>query len=188
MKQRTRRMLTVLVTGVALLLGTASLALASIVDRIHYSFTDSFTDEACGIEVEVELEGRGVFMVRQDKPGSPAFFASNNYSFREVVTNPQTGQWIVVTRKGNFREVKATHVDGDVYLFRAHESGQPFVIEDSSGRVVYRERGLLVYEILFDTLGDDEPGGEELNFDLVAVRGFPGAVDDVCPIVQDLLG
>lgn len=127
-------------------------------------------------------------MIRHDKPGSPAFFASNTYSFREVVTNPETGQWIVITSKGNFRQVRATQVDGDVHLFRTHEAGQPFAIEDSTGRVVYRESGLLVYEVLFDTLGDDEPGGDELSFDVVAVRGYPGALDDVCPLIEDLLG
>ena len=188
MKLRTVRTLAVVATAMTLLVGSVSLAQAKIVERFHYSFTDSFSDEVCGIDVDVEVEGSGLFMIRQDKPGSSAFFASNNYSFREVLTNPATGRWIAVTGKANFREVKATQVDGSVYRFRAHEAGQPFAIEDSTGRVVYRDRGLIVYDSLFDTLGDDQPGGEELSFDVVAMRGFPGFLDDVCPLIEDLLG
>ena len=188
MTNRTVQMLAVLATAMALLVGSASAALATIVERIHYSFTDSFTEEVCGIEVEGETEGRGVFMIRQEKPGSPAFLASNNYSFRDVLTNPANGRWITITAKGNFREIKATQVEGSVYRFRAHEAGQPFTISDSTGRVVYRDSGLLVFDILFDTLGDDAPGGEELSFDVVAMRGFPGFIDDVCPLIEDLLG
>lgn len=187
MINRTLRGLAVICTAVALMLGTASLALATIVERFHYSFTDSFTDDVCGIEAEIETEGRGVFTIRQDKPGSTAFFAANNYYFRDVVTNPQTGEWIVITSKGNFREVAATPVEGNVYRFRAHEAGTFIVVENSAGQPVYRESGMLVYDFLFDTFGDDVPGGEALSFEVVAVRGFPGAVDDVCPLIQDLL-
>lgn len=42
--------------GLALLLGSASVAQATIVERFHYSFTDSFSDNVCGIDVEVEVE------------------------------------------------------------------------------------------------------------------------------------
>jgi hypothetical protein len=95
---------------------------------------------------------------------------------------------MVIRGKGNFREVKATHVEGDIYRFRVQLAGQPFVIESGAGDVVYRERGLLVFDVLFDTFGDDEPGGEELSFDLVGVRGYSGFIDDLCPLVTELIG
>lgn len=166
----------------------ATMALAQVVERERWSFRDSYTDEICGMEVEIDEEASGLFMIRADRPGSTAFFASNLFEYREVITNPATGAWLVVRGRGNFREVTATQVEGDVYRFRAQTAGQHFVIEDQNGKAVYRDRGLLVFEILFDTFGDDQPGGEELSFELVAMRGHPGYLDDICPIALDLLG
>jgi hypothetical protein len=178
----------VLVAVPALLLGMASLTLANVVERDRYSFSDSFTDEDCGITVDVAVEASGVLMIRQDKPGSTAFLLSNVFQFREVITNSENGKSMVIRGKGNFREVRATHVEGDIYRFRAQLAGQPFVIESAAGDVVYRERGLLVFDVLFDTFGDDEPGGEEISFDVVGVRGYPGFIDDLCPLVTELIG
>jgi hypothetical protein len=178
----------VVVTALALLLGSTSVALAKIVERERYSFTESFTEELCGIDVEVVAENSGLFMIRQDKQDSTAFLGSDNFQYREVITNLETGATMVIRGKGNFREVKATHVEGDIYLFRAQTAGQHFVIESAAGAVVYRERGLLRFEVLFDTFGDDVPGGEVLSAELVAVRGHPGFQDDICPIVHDLIG
>jgi hypothetical protein len=163
-------------------------AMARIVEHEPYSFTETFTEEFCGIEAEFDVEASGRFMIRADRPGSTAFLFSNLFEYREIITNPETGAWLVIRGKGNFREIKATRVEGDVYRFRAQTAGQHFVIEDRHGKVVYRDRGLLVFEILFDTLGDDEPGGEELSFELVEIRGHPGYLDDICPLALDLIG
>jgi hypothetical protein len=188
MRHRTTRMLTVALLVAGMTIASMSTALARIIEQDRWSFSDSYSDEVCGIDVEIDVTASGLFMIRAGRPGSPAFFVSNVYEFREVVTNPETGASMVVRGKGNFREVTATQVDGDIYRFRAQEAGQLFVIEDSAGRVVYRDRGLLVFESLFDTFGDDVPGGEELSFEVVEMRGFPGYLDDVCGIVEDLIG
>ena len=42
-------------------------------------------------------------------------------------------------------------------------AGQPFTIRDMSGRVVSRDRGVIRTTCLFDTLGDDTPGGVFLD-------------------------
>jgi hypothetical protein len=187
MRHRMARTLIVatLVAGMSI---ASTSAMARIVERERWSFTDSFTEEFCGIEADFDVEASGLFMIRADRPGSTAFLASNVFEYREVITNPATEEWLVIRGKGNFREVTATQVNGDIYRFRAQTAGQHFVIEDRYGKVVYRDRGLLVFEILFDTLGDDEPGGEELSFELVEMRGHPGYLDDICPLALDLIG
>jgi hypothetical protein len=172
----------------ALILSLALPAQAKIVERERYSFSETSMVEECGLDLISEFSTSGVFKIRADKKDSTAFFGHDNFSFREVLTNPETGKWLVIRGKGNFKEVKATHVEGDVFLFRQHLAGQPFVIESSEGNVVLRERGLVVWEVLFDTLGDDVPGGEILEIELVAVRGHPDGFDeDICPIVLELL-
>jgi hypothetical protein len=190
MRYRLARTMTVAALVAGMSIASMPTALARIVDRERWSFADSYTDELCGIDVQIDEAASGLFMIRSGRPGSTAFLASNIFEYREVITNQDTGDWLVVRGQGNFREVKATHVEGDVYRFRAQTAGQHFVVEDQSGKVVYRERGLLVFEILFDTLGDDEPGGVEESFELVEVRGHPGLFDgdQLCDLALDLIG
>ena len=87
------------------------------------------------------------------------------FHYREVWTNPDTGQWFVIRGHGLFREIRATQVEGTVYEFVAVEAGQPFVIEDAEGNVIVRDRGVIRHTILFDTLGDGQPGGEFIERD-----------------------
>lgn len=188
MRQRMARTMIVAALVAGMSIASTSAALARIVERERYSIEDSFTDEFCGIKAEFDVEGSGLFMIRADRTGSTAFLASDRYEYRDVITNPETGEWLVIRGRANFREVKATQVEGDIYRFRAQTAGQHFVIEDRDGNVVYRDRGLLVFEILFDTLGDDVPGGEVLSFELVEIRGHPGYLDDICPLALDLIG
>ena len=62
-----------------------------------------------------------------------------------------------------------------------------------TGKVVSRDRGVLRETYLFDTLGDDTPGG--LNLELLGLRVsrphplFPGVFNDdaFCAIVRPLL-
>ena len=88
-----------------------------------------------------------------------------------------------------FHEVKATQVEGTVYEFTQLEAGQPFVVEDSSGRVVLRDRGVIRYHVVFDTGGDAEPGGEFVDFLGADVNGrHPGFDTFYCEIVGGFVG
>jgi hypothetical protein len=188
MSRRSVRTLIVVCLAGLLALGQVSAALARIVERDRYTFTDEWTDEICGIDVEIEHEASGVFMIRSDSKDPRPFYGSDVFEYRTVVTNPANGKWAVERGRGNFRELRATHVEDDIFLFRAQLTGHHFIIENSDGEVVYRERGRLVFEILFDTLGDDVPGGEFLGGELVEIRGHPGWIDDLCPLAHELLG
>jgi hypothetical protein len=74
--------------------------------------------------------------------------------------------------------------------FRRHRGGPPFVIEDSAGNVVARDRGVLRYTVLLDTLGDGMLGGELLE-ETIEVRGpHPSFAEDFpfCEIAAELTG
>ena len=175
----------------ALVLGSAvAPADATVVDRGSYSGTESSTYNDCGYPVEVHAEFSGTYIVRAGKHAyESAFYLTDNYTYREVHTNPQTGQWLVVRGNGVFKDVKATRVDGSVFEFLSMNAGQPFVVEDSSGNVVLRDRGALRFRYLFDTGGDDEPGGTFVEFLGLDVGGpHPGFFTDFCQIAGDLIG
>jgi hypothetical protein len=104
-----------------------------------------------------------------------------------VLTNPLTGAWFVILRHSLYREFSGRQIQGDVWEFTAHEAGQPFVVEDSNGNVVQRNRGRVTYRIVLDTQGDNQPGGIELLRETTSVSG-PHLSDDVCALARDLIG
>ena len=177
--------LSVLVLGLQ-----AAPAGATVLKEEPFAGTDSFAYADCGYPVQVEAEFEGTASLRVGKNGdASAFFLHESVSFREVHTNTATGEWFVVRGHSTFREVKATQVEGSVYEFTQVESGQPFVVEDSSGRVVLRDRGSIRYHVVFDTGGDDVPGGEFVDFLGLEVRGpHPGFDTEFCRVAGDLVG
>jgi hypothetical protein len=161
-----------------------------VIGQQHYSFTDTFSFDDCGFTIDGVENAEGVMHFRVAK-GGEAFLVSDNYSFRDVLTNRATGKWFVIRGNGLFHETAATHVSGNVYEFVAIEAGQPFVMEDSAGNVVVRDRGVIRQSYLFDTLGDGTPGGVRLEDTGVSVHGpHPGFADDFpfCELAADLTG
>jgi len=164
----------------------------SIYERGPYDNRYEFVDDSCGFEFHLRGRARG-FSTTYNVPGSDgqAFLLDDYYSFFEVLTNPANGKRMYISGWGHLKEVKATHVEGDVWEFIAVDSGTPFVVRDKRGRLVLKDQGKLVYRQVFDTLGDSEPGGEELDFEVLSIRGhFPSLAPDFdfCAMVSDLIG
>jgi predicted esterase len=151
--------------------------------------TDSFDYSDCGYPVHAEsvFEGRASLRVGKNRNES-VFFIRENVTFREVHTNTLTDEWFVVRGQFSFHERKATHVEGNIYELTLQQSGQPFVIEDSSGQVVAKDRGVVRFRILFDTGGDDDPSGEFVELLEVEVHGPHPATTNFCSFVGDLVG
>ena len=95
-----------------------------------------------------------------------------------MITNRATGKWFVLRGIVNFHEIAYRHVSGTIYEFTANESGQPFVIEDASGRVIVRDRGNIRHTALFDTLGDAQPGAVFIEETHTLVPGPHPGFDD----------
>jgi hypothetical protein len=89
-------------------------------------------------------------------------------------------------------DLHIVNVEGTLYRFESMEAGQPFVIEDSDGNVVVRDRGRLLTAFTVDTLGDDDLSNDifiEGTFELLADNGrHPGFYTDFCDIATDLIG
>jgi hypothetical protein len=177
---------------VAALLAIALPAQATVRDHEHYSqpFTDDFT--ACGFSIHVEGLATGNARIRVGKRDlDTAFFGLDNYEYTAKVTNTANGRFFTQWGNGIIRDVSATHVSGSIFRFTTVESGRPFNISDASGRVLIRDRGAIRQTYLFDTEGDDTPGG--IFLDLLAERvsgphpGFFMSEDEFCALVTPLL-
>ncbi|MGW0632118.1 carboxylesterase family protein [Streptomyces sp. NPDC002758] len=165
-------------------------AAATVIDQNHYANTDSYTYSDCGYEVAVQTEVSGTYHLREGKGDEEsAYFLTDAYSFREVHTNVETGKWFVLYGQGVTKEIGAKQVESSVYEFTTVVAGQPFVVEDSAGHTVLRQRGEVRYRTLFDTGGDDDPGGTLVDFLDAEFRGpHPGGFPDFCAIAGGLIG
>ena len=185
---RVRTLALVTVTAAVTALG-AGPAGATVVERGHYTSEPySFSHDDCGFDVDVEGTSSGHFRVRAGKGKTDtAFFQLDNYSFTETQTNPANGKFVTITANASFNEVKAKRVEGTVFEFWAVEAGQ-FRLYDSSGRLVARDRGSVQFHILFDTEGDDVPGGVQIEEFPPKVHGPHPGFDDFCGLITPLIG
>lgn len=163
---------------------------ATVVEKGTYSNPYSFTFDDCGFDVLVEGVDSGHYSIRAGKGKTDtAFFLHDNYSYSNTQTNVETGAFFTVRGHAVFNEIKATPVGGNIFEFEAVEAGQPFAIYDSAGNLVLRDRGSIHHHVLFDTLGDDDPGGVDLGYLGADVHGpHPGFNTDPCEIITPLIG
>lgn len=184
-----KRIVTGLVAAALVAASVAASAQATVRELFREDSAWSFMED-CGFPVQVTGSGTGLYIVREGKnKDAGAFPVLNRFSYSETWTNPATGQWFVVRGDGVFNEVEATHVEGSIFEFRFVQAGQPFVIEDSDGNVVERNTGALHVTYLFDTQGDDEPGGEWVADVDVWVAGPHPGIDKVpCDYAAELIG
>ena len=136
----------------------------------------------CGYPIEVAGEFTSAVVIRPRSPKEPDVqYYRERFSFREVWTNPDTGAWFV--RRGKYldADVTAKLVKDNIYEYTINVAGQPFVVEDSTGRVIARERGVIRYHVQFDT------DGNFVDFLGVDVHG-PHTSLDTCRYAADLIG
>ena len=144
----------------------------------------------CGFPIEVTGSSDLMLILREGKnKDAGAFPVMNNFMFSERWTNADTGEWFTIRGHFTFIEEKASRVDGSIFEFRAHDAGQPYVVEDSGGNVVERNSGSVHVGYLFDTGGDNEPGGTYGADTYFRVAGpHPSLEIDSCQYAVELIG
>ena len=170
----------------------AMLALAVIVPTAfaQVGFRESVTDEytfshdECGWTVDGTGVFNGDFFVRIGKGEfAGAFFGHSNSDFTETHVRATDGATITISANVLFQETKATHVEGTIFTFTAHSAGQLLVVRDADGRKLLTDRGNITETILFDTLGDDTPGGEFIeSLDIRFAGKYPSEITDYCAL------
>ena len=183
------RTLTLVGAALALMALGAGTAGATVVERGHYTDEPySFTHTDCGVKLDVAGTSSGNFRTRAGKGKTDtAFFGLDNYSFTETWTNAANGRYFTITANALFNEIRAKRVEGTVFEFWAVEAGQ-FRLFDSSGKLVARDRGSILWHILFDTEGDDVPGGEVIQEFEPVLRGQHPGFENFCGLITPLIG
>jgi predicted esterase len=176
------------VSAILVAVGASARADAAVVEQTRYSRTAEWMDDSCGYRTDVAATFSGRLSVRAGTgPASSFFFVTDNYSFREVHTDQATGRWFVIRGDGQFKNVQAKPVGGNVFEVTSKDAGQSFVVEDSTGTVRFRLAGAVTYRYLFDTGGDTIPDGDFVDFLGVTVAGHDPHVS-VCSAAGSLIG
>ena len=185
-----RRLLGLPLALAAAALAAAPAAQATTFERIRLDAAPYASEDLrCGIDVQVEGAASGIINLRVGKGDkATAFFEHDVIAYRETWT-AANGRSVTVSGKASFNDVKAVPLGDNLFRFTLVEAGQPFRLVDSQGDLLIRDRGSLRFTIVFDTLGDDTPGGivvEELE---PRVRGPHPGFDDatLCPVLTPLL-
>jgi predicted esterase len=187
-RNRTRQWICLLSAVMLGAIGLSAHADAAVVEGTPYSGTDTWMDDSCGYRTDVAATFSGRTSVRTGTgPATSFFFFTDNYSFREVHTDPATGRWFVVRGNGLFKDVQAKPVGGNVFEVKAMNVGQSFVVEDSTGKVAFRFAGVVTFRYLFDTGGDNVPGGQDVEFLGATVSGHDPQVS-LCSAAGSLIG
>lgn len=160
------------------------------VDRFTYSDSETFTE--CDGAYEGVSTFSGMVIITDTNPSLDGQFFrfSDHYEFTDVITNPDTGDFVVISANGVVKELQPRSQDGRVFTYITHDTGM-FTIRDSSGNLVIREAGLIETAFEFDTLGDGVPGGELLGEELVRTSGPHATFDenfDFCGLLDELIG
>ena len=186
------RLATIGILATLVVMACAIPAQATVTDQTHYSVSDSFPDVICGVPVRHDTAVHGVFHIRVGTGDlASSFYFLDNYDGMSLVTNEANGNFVRFEHNGIGHDVKGTRVSGSIFMFTTTEAGQPNTIIDMTGRVVSRDRGVIRETYLFDTLGDDTPGGVYLEQLGLQVNGphpsFFFDENQACAIVRPLL-
>ena len=171
----------------------ASNGRGSVYERTRYDDPYAYSDKECGFRMQVKGRARGLSVIHNVRgSGGQAFLADNRFRFRDVLTNPRNGKRMYVSGHGRFRERTAERVEGDVWEFIQVERGRPFVVKNARKKIVVADHGKVILGQVFDTLGDSQPGGEEVDFEVLrVVRGKFPSYDpdfDFCRLARRLIG
>ena len=186
---RTRMVPLAVILGFALVAAVQAPATAKPFETGTYEYHETFNFRDCGLRLHGDDMGGGKFAIRAVKGTDEAFLGRENFWYRFVVTNRDNGEWMVLRGNAMFHELSATHIEGDIWEFKAREAGQPFIAEDMTGTVILRDRGMIEYRAVFDLLGDGEPGGEILEEEMLHVAGPHPSLDvRFCDLLRDTIG
>ncbi len=140
-----------LVSAVALVVGAASPAGAELIDRGHDHIVDNFSDELCGVPVDVHVDIIDNFSERIGRNGLPMFLDTGRGSFTN--TNPANGKTVVVSFAGPSKDVRVTDNGDGTLTVLTQVSGVPEKIRVPGSPPLSIDAGRIVFSNLIDDNG-----------------------------------
>jgi hypothetical protein len=173
-----RTLLVALVTALVVL-PTPALA-AQPIAQFHDHFTDSFSDEICGIPVDVDLVVTDNFFVYADGT------FKDTSSFKQTFTNPENGKSVVVSGAGQVTgPPPVVDEEAGTITFLTSFIGLPEKIQTANGAVLLRDAGIITFADTFDL-----ETGEFISSETIIKGPHPEAESDFalfCEVISAAL-
>ena len=175
-----RALLVALITALVVVPGTA--LGAKPIAQFHDHFTDSFSDEICGIPVDFEIVVTDNFFLYADDS------FKDTASFRATVTNPVNGNSVVISNAGQVSgPPPIIDEDAGTITFLTNFKGLPEKIQTAHGPVLLRDAGFVQFADTFDL-----ETGDFISSEVVFVKGPHPELDSdfalFCEVITEALG
>jgi hypothetical protein len=171
--------------GAAALLFTAAPAGAAVgaqpIAQFHDHFTESFSDEICGIAVDVDLVVTDNFFLYEDGT------FTDTATFRGTNTNPATGKSVIISSAGQTSgPPPIVDEEAGTITFLTSYKGLPEKIQTANGPVLLRDAGIITFADTFDL-----DTGDFISSEIVVNKGpHPEADSDFtlfCDVISEAL-
>lgn len=134
---------------IALVALPASALAAKPVEKFHDNFSDTFSDELCGIPVDGVAVGVDNFFL----------YANGDFkdtaSVRVTITNPANGKSIIISNAGQVTGTALVDEAAGTVTFVTTFKGLPEKIQTAHGAVLLRDAGIAVFTEVFDLATGD---------------------------------
>jgi hypothetical protein len=164
---------------VAFVLVPASALAAKPVEQFHDHFTDTFSDEICGIPVDASIVVTDNFFLYGD--GS----SKDTSSVMATFTNPENGQSVVLSNAGQITDTAIVDEEAGTITFVTTFKGLPEKIQTAGGPVLLRDAGVITFIDTFDL-----ETGDFISSEVVINGPHPEADSDFelfCEVMTDAL-
>jgi hypothetical protein len=140
---------------------------------------DVIESNICDFDVHVVGSAKYNVRIREGRNNrEQAFFLHNTFSFTETLS--ANDRYVTVTARNNFNEVRAVPLGEGLFQFFDIFAGR-LAVRDANGRLLGQEAGVVRGTYTFDTLNDDQPGGDVLSeFHLTLHGRFDDLDDAIC--------
>jgi hypothetical protein len=174
-----RALLVALITALAVLPGTALAGKTSA--QFHDHFSESFSDEVCGIAVDVDLVVTDNFFLYADGT------FKDTSSVQATWTNPLNGKSVVVSSAGQVTgPPPVIDEEAGTIPFLTSFKGLPEKIQTAHGAVLLRDAGIITFADTFDL-----QTGEFISSETIINKGpHPEADSDFtlfCDVISEAL-
>jgi hypothetical protein len=171
--------LAVMVGGLSVAPAAAEVIRGSDISPYQFSYDD------CGFTVDVDglfSSPRSFARVGRGDDAS-AFFGHDGYDITETHARRGTDTEVVIDDFGLVHDIRATRVSGSVFEFTTMDVTHAELHADD-GTLLGREDGQIRRTFLWDTLGDDTPGGVLVELLTERFIGRFGGID-ICAALAE---
>jgi hypothetical protein len=164
---------------VACVLLPAGALAAKPVEQFHDHFTDSFSEDICGIAVDTQIVVTDNFFLYADDS------FKDTSSVMATFTNPDNGNSVVLSNAGQIRGTAVIDEDAGTISFGTTFKGLPEKIQTAQGPVLLRDAGVITFIDTFDL-----ETGDFISSDVIIKGPHPEADSDFelfCEVMTDAL-